>query len=110
MEGDCCSLISQKQLFDLVRRGNGDGSGQQMFALANICNEHRFEDQSQVESCIVADNLPVVWRIAINEFDREAELVHIEITRTLDVRNEELCLDRAENGTWRCLSVFIVHG
>ena len=64
-----------------------------MFALANIANEHRFEDQSQSESCIVADDLPVVWRIAIDEFDREAELVCIEITRTLDVRNEELCLD-----------------
>jgi len=28
---------------------------------------------------------------AKDEFDREAELVFIEITRTLHVRNEELC-------------------
>ena len=72
VEGDSCSLITQKQLFDFVRRGNRDGRGQQMFALSNICNEHRFGDQPQVESCIVADNLPVVWRIAIDKFDREA--------------------------------------
>ena len=93
MEADSCSLITQKQLFDFVRGGNRDGSGEQVFALANICNEHRFEDQPQVESYIVAEDLPVVWRVAIDEFDREAELLCIEITGTLDVRNEELCLD-----------------
>jgi hypothetical protein len=88
-----CSLITQKQLFDFVPGVNRDGSGEQMFALANIANEHRFEDQPQGESCIVAEHLAVVWRIAIDEFDREAELVCIEITGTLDVRNEELCRD-----------------
>ena len=64
-----------------------------MFALANIVNEHRFEDQPQGESCIVAEDLPVEWRIAIDEFDGEAELVCIKITGTLDVRNEELRRD-----------------
>jgi len=62
-------------------------------SLADITNEHRFADQPQGESCIVAEELPVVWRIAIDEFDREAELVCIEITGTRDVRNEELCRD-----------------
>src|SRR5713226_1744662 len=81
-----------------------------MFALANIADEHRFEDQPQGESCIVADDLPVVGRVAIDEFDREAELVCIKITGTPDVRNEELCRDGAENGTWRRLSGFIGHG
>jgi len=38
----------------------------------------------------VAEELPIIWRIAIDEFDREAELVCIEIRGTLDVRNEEL--------------------
>jgi len=99
MEGDSCSLITQKQLFDFVSGVHRDGSGEQMFALANIGNEHRFEDQPQGESRIVADDLPVVWRIAIDEFDREAELFCIEITGTLDVRNEELRRDGAENGT-----------
>src|SRR5713226_572764 len=93
MEGDSCSLITQKQLFDFVRGVNRDGSGEQMFALANIASKNRFEDQPQVESRIVAEDLPVVGRIAIDEFDREAELVCIEITGTLDVRNEELRLD-----------------
>jgi len=93
MEGDSCNLITQKQLFDFVRGANRDGSGKQMFALANIANEHRFEDQPQVESRIIAEDLPVEWRIAIDEFDGEAELVRIEITGTLDVRNEELRRD-----------------
>jgi hypothetical protein len=110
MEGDSCGLITQKQLFDFVRRGNRDGSGEQILALANIANEHRFEDQPQGESRIVADKLPVVWRIAIEEFDREAEFVCIEIAGTSDVCNEELRRDRAENGTWRRLSGFISHG
>jgi hypothetical protein len=64
-----------------------------MFALANISDENRFEDQPQRESCIIADDLPVVGRIAIDELDREAELVCIEITRTPDVGNEELRRD-----------------
>ena len=92
MEGDSCGLMSQKQLFDFVRGGNRDGSRDQMFALANIANEHRFADQPQVESHIAAGNLPEVGRVAIDEFDREAELVCIEIAGTLDVRNEELRL------------------
>ena len=52
-----------------------------MFALANIANEYRFADQPQGESCIVADDLPVIWRIAIDEFNRKAELVCMEISR-----------------------------
>ena len=46
MEGDSCSLITQKQLFDFVRGVNRDGSGKQMFALANIASEHGFEDRA----------------------------------------------------------------
>ena len=93
VEGDSCSLITQKQQFDFVHSGNRYGCGEQLFALANIAGEHRFADQPQVEPCIVAADLAVLWRIAINEFDREAELVCIKIARTLDVRNEELRLD-----------------
>jgi hypothetical protein len=58
----------------LVRGANCDRSGEQMFALANIANEHRFEDQSQSESCIVADDLPVVWRIAIDDLTAKPSL------------------------------------
>src|SRR5271157_784302 len=104
MEGDSRSLITQKQLFDFVRGGNRDGSGEQMFALANIACKHGFGDYPQGESCIVTDDLPVELRMAIDEFDCEAELVCIEIAGTLDVRNEELCRDGIENGTWRRLS------
>jgi predicted nucleic acid-binding protein len=80
-------------LLDFVRGANRDGSGELMFALANIAHENRFEEQPQGESCVVADDLAVEWRIAIDEFDREAEFVGIEITGTLGVRNEELCRD-----------------
>jgi hypothetical protein len=45
MEGDSCRFITQKELFDLVRGGHRDGSGEQMFALANITSEDRFADQ-----------------------------------------------------------------
>ncbi len=93
MEEDSCSLITQKQLFDFLRGANRDRSREQMFALANIASEHRFEDHPQGESRIVAQDLPIIWRIAIDEFDREAELACVEITGTLDVRNEELRRD-----------------
>jgi len=64
-----------------------------MFALANISDKNRFADQPQRKSCIIADDLPVVGRIAIDELDREAELFCIEIARTPDVGNQELCRD-----------------
>jgi hypothetical protein len=64
-----------------------------MFALANIASEHGFADQPQVESRLVAEDLAVVWRIAIDECDREAEFVCVEIAGNLDVRYEELCLN-----------------
>src|SRR5580658_9082864 len=93
IEGDSSSLITQKQLFDFVRSGNRNGSGEQMFPLANIAGEHRFRDQPQVDSCIVADDLPIEWRIAIDECDLKAELVCKELAGTLDIRNEELRLN-----------------
>src|SRR5260221_6797230 len=93
MEGDSRSLKSEKQPFDFVSGGNRDGSGEQVFAIAEIADEHRFEDQPQREACIVADDLPVEWRVTIDEFDGEAEAVCIEIAGTLDVGNEELRRD-----------------
>jgi len=36
-----------------------------MFALANIASEHGLEDQPQGESCTVAKDLTVAWRIAM---------------------------------------------
>ena len=72
MEEDSCSLITLKQLFDFVGGGDGDGGGEEMFALADIAGEDRFADQPQVEPRLVADDLPIVGGIAIEEFDREA--------------------------------------
>ena len=70
-----------------------------MLALADTFHKHRFADQPQVESCIVATDLPVKRWIAIDKFDREAELVDIKIAGTLDVRNKELRLNGSENRT-----------
>jgi hypothetical protein len=81
-----------------------------MFALADTFHKHGFADQPQVKSCMVAADLPVKRRIAIGEFDREAELVCVEIAGTREIRNEELRLNRIENGTWRRLYGFIGHG
>ena len=93
MERDSCSPITQKQLFDFARGSNRDGSGEQTFALANIAGEYRLANEPQVDSRLVANDLPIVWRIAIEEGDCEAELVCIEIAGTLDVRNKELRLN-----------------
>ena len=79
MKAHSGGLVAQEELFYLIRGRDGDGRREQMFALPNIAGEHRFGDQPQVEACIVADDLAVEWRIAIDEVDREAELVGIEI-------------------------------
>jgi len=59
-----------------------------MLPLPNIANEHRFAHHPQSKPGMVAGHLPVVWRIAIDEVDHEAELMRIEITRCFDVGNE----------------------
>ena len=92
-ESNFCGLVAQKELPHLIRARDGDRSRKQMLALADIAREHSFADHPQVKSCIVATDLPVKRRIAVDEFDREAELVCIEIAGTLDVRDEELCRD-----------------
>jgi len=69
-----------------------------MFALAKIAGEHRFADQPQVESCIVADNLPVEWWIAIDEFDRKPSFVCIEIAELLMFATKELRLIELKMG------------
>src|SRR5689334_18381985 len=90
MKGHSCGLVTQKKLFDLVCGRDGEGSGEQMLALPNIC-EYGLTHHPQIEPCVVAGDLSVVWRIAIYESDRKAELIGIEIARCFDVSNEQLC-------------------
>ena len=73
-------LVTQEELFDLICGSDGERSGEQMLALPNIANEHGFAHHPQCKPSMVASELSVVWRIAIDEVDREAELMGIEIT------------------------------
>jgi hypothetical protein len=77
-------------LFDLVCAGDGDGSGEQAFAFSNVTREHGLVHVAEGEVCVVASDLCLEPWIAIDEIDREAELACIEITRCLNVGNEEL--------------------
>ena len=87
------SLATQKELFDLICSSYGERSGKQMLALPDIANEYGFVHHPQSKPGLVACYLPVEWRIAIDEIDREAELMGIEITGCLDVGNKQLCGD-----------------
>jgi hypothetical protein len=78
-------LITQKELFDLVCAGDGDRSGEQVFAFPNIASEHGLVDVAQGKPCVVASDLRVKRWIAIDEIDGEAELVGVENTRCLNV-------------------------
>ena len=78
---------------DLAGGGDGDGGGEQAFALADVAGEDGFGDQPQVDACVVADDLPVVRGIAVEEGDGEAELAGVEVAGVLDVCGEELWLD-----------------
>lgn len=80
MKAHSCGLVTQKELFDLVCGRDGEGSGEQMLALPNIANEYGFAPHPQCKPRMVASDLSVVWRITIDEVDREAELMGIEIT------------------------------
>jgi hypothetical protein len=61
-----------------------------MLTLPNI-GEHRFFNSPQSKPPLVAGDLPVVWRVPIDEIDRESELIGIEIARCFDLGNEQLC-------------------
>src|ERR1700753_2769351 len=110
MKGNSRCLIAQEQLLDLIRSGNRDSSGKQLFALANVACEHRFAHQPKVESRIVAEDLPIEGRIAIEGCDREAEPACIEVEGALHVCNEELRLDGIEDRAWHRLFGYMSHG
>ena len=78
-------LEIEEQLLDLGCAVDGDRGGQQMLALADVADEHRLADQPQREPRVVAPDLSVERRIAIDEVDRKAELAGEEIARRLDV-------------------------
>ncbi len=61
-----------------------------MLALPNIANENRLADHPQSKPRMVTRDLPVVWRIAIDAIDREAELMCIEITGCFDIGNKTI--------------------
>ena len=75
MEGYVDGLITQKELFDLVCAGDGDRSGEQGFAFSNITSERGLVDVAQGKVCVVASDLSIEWWVAVDEIDREAELV-----------------------------------
>jgi len=86
---------------DFAGGGQGDGSGEQVFARANAGGENGFADEPQVDFCRVATDLRVEGRLAMDEGNFEAEFVGVEVAGTLDFRDEELGLDRVENGLGR---------
>jgi hypothetical protein len=88
VEAYVCGLITQKELFDLVCTGDGDRSGEQVFAFPNIAGEDGPVDVAQGKPCVVASDLRIKRWISIDEIDREAELASIEITRCLNVGNK----------------------
>ena len=88
MEGYIQGLKAQKELFDLVRAGDGDRSGEQVFAFSNVAGEHGRVDVAQGKPCVVASDLSIKRWIAIDEINREAELASIEIAGCLNVSNK----------------------
>ena len=86
-----------EQLFKIARGADCDGGGEQVLALADA-GKHRLVDVPQVQPGVVAEDLRVVGWIAVDERDREAEAAGVEVTRALDVSDEELRFDGVEMG------------
>ena len=59
-----------------------------MFALPDIAGKHRFVDVPQCKPSVVACDLTVERRIALDEIRCETEFIDEEVARCLDVRNE----------------------
>ena len=74
MKAHSCGLIAQKELLDLARGKDCESCGEQVLTLPNIAGEHRFTDHPQIKPCLVASDLPVKWRITIDEGDPETKL------------------------------------
>jgi len=108
-ERGACGLVGAEELLELVGGSQGEGSGEELLALANIAREDGFADYPQIEAGLVAGDLRVEWRIAIGEAEGEAELIGIEGARGLDIGDEQLCFGRNEDGAWGGLKGFSGH-
>src|SRR6185437_11379901 len=75
--------------------------------------QYRIDDGSvhalEIDRGRIALHAPIEGRLAIDEHDREAELLREEIARCLDVLNEQLRRDRSKDRLWQGLR-FLHHG
>src|SRR5262249_19649485 len=86
-------LELKEELADFRGAVDGDRSGQQALALADIADEHRLADHPEVEPRGVTLDLAVERRLAIGEDDAETKLAGEEVARGLDVDHEQLSFE-----------------
>ena len=110
VEFDAGGLKFEKELLDLVRRGDRHGGRQQALLVPQFRIDDRAVDAAQIERRAVALHLRVERRFAVHEHDREAELLREEVARRFDVGHEQLRFGGDQDGLgWRRYCV-VRHG
>lgn len=82
-DGHACRLTREKELLDLVRAGKRDGGGEQGLAFADVLGKDWLVNGTQGQARIIAADLRVERRIAVDEIDDEATLCAGASGRTL---------------------------
>src|SRR5215831_9198894 len=81
MERHARVLELQEELADFRGAVDGDRSGKQAFALADIAHEHRLAHHPEVEPGGAALDLAIERRLAVDEHDAETKLAGEEVAR-----------------------------
>ena len=98
VDGDVCGFVFGEQLMDFAGAGERDGSGEQVFAFADVAGKDRHIHVAEREVGVVAAYLGVEGRVAVGEVEGEAELRSEEAGGGFEVADVEMGGDRGEGG------------
>src|SRR5262245_5312626 len=100
-ERDAGGLEFEKETLDLLGAVDAALGRQQLLALPILGVDDRTIDVVEYERRSIAHDVRIERRLAMEDRDLEAELPGVEITRRLDVGDEQLRIGRRENGSRR---------
>ena len=84
---DACRLIFEKERLRVIERNR---RGKQLLRVASDGVNDSGVDVAKVQSRAITEHLPVKWRVAVAERDREAEFPRVERSGDSDVSDKEL--------------------
>lgn len=92
-EGHVCRLAIEEELLDFSRAGQGDGGGEQAFAWADVFGKEGLIHGAEGQVGLIAADLSVEGRVAVDEVHGEAELRGEEVGGGFQIAHIQVCGD-----------------